>query len=128
MKMVECPLRIVVADDSLPIRERIVEMLQEVPGVSVVAETGDVSGTMAALRQLEPDLLILDVSMPGGSGLDVLDMIREECLLVSVLVLSNHSGPELVRHARQAGAAGVLNKSRDFRQAVDFVHELAMKA
>ncbi len=118
-------LRVLVADDFAPVRERMVELLQELPHVEVVAETADVQDTIEQVRGLQPHAIILDISMPGGCGLDVLDRIRAECNPAMVVVLTNHSSPEYEAKALRGGAVAFLDKSRDFLKAVDYVGKLA---
>ena len=118
-------LRVLVADDSTPIRVRIVSLLNEISRVNVVAETMDVSSTIEEVGLLQPHLVILDLNMPGGSGLDVLEYIRSEKIESMVLVMTSESDPEYQSTALQAGAIAFLNKSRDFRKLADIVRELS---
>ncbi len=122
------PLSVLVADDSSVIRERLVALLNEVPGVSVVGETVCVSGTMEAVRRLRPAVVVLDLSMPGGSGLDVLRCMKEEQLGAMVIVLTNYSFPEYEKEASRYGAAAFLNKSTQFMKVADMVRGLAEQA
>lgn len=118
-------LRILVADDSIPVRERMAALLNELPCVEVVAESNDVPTTIECVAGQHPDVVILDISMPGGSGLDVLQTIRTLDRPPLVVVLTNHTDPEYETQARNLGASAFLNKSRDFLKAVDFVRDLA---
>lgn len=117
-------LRVIIADDSDLVRERMVSLLREIPRVEVVAETADVPGTITCVRSLLPHVIILDISMPGGCGLDVLDMVRAEHIPSMVLVLTNFSDREYESRACRDGAVAFLDKSRDFLKAVDYVSEL----
>jgi DNA-binding NarL/FixJ family response regulator len=118
-------LRVIVADDSAPVRDRMVSMLREIPNVKLAAETSDVPETISLLRNLNPDVLILDIGMPGGCGLDVLDAIRAEHIQTKTLVVTNYADTEYETKALQAGALAFLNKSRDFLKAIDLVRDLA---
>ena len=118
-------LRVLVADDSAPVRERMVSLLGELPRVKVAAESDDVPGTIECVRRLRPHLILLDISMPGGSGLDVLDMIRAERIPTLVIVLTNHAEPEYETRALRSGAVAFLDKSRDFLKAIDFIREFS---
>jgi DNA-binding NarL/FixJ family response regulator len=125
VKAASLALSVIVADDSLVVRERLVGLLREVPGVSVVGETGDVAGTLEALRRLRPTVLVLDLSMPGGSGLTVLQQVRKEQIQSKVIVLTNYSSAEYEKVARARGASAFLNKSTEFMKVADLVRELA---
>lgn len=118
-------LRVLVADDSTPIRVRIVSWLNEIPRVNVVAETMDIPSTIEEVGLLQPHLIILDLNMPGGSGLDVLEFIRSEKIQSLVVIMTSESDPEYESKVLQAGAIAFLNKSRDFRKLIDVVRELA---
>ena len=118
-------LRVLVADDSTPIRVRIVSWLKEIPRVNIVAETMDVPSTIKEVGLLQPHLVILDLNMPGGSGLDVLEFIRSEKVESLVVVMTSESDPEYESKVLQSGAIAFLNKSRDFRKLIDIVREFA---
>ena len=118
-------LRVVVADDSAPVRERIVSLLSELPGVKVVAQCGDVAGAIDDVRRLRPHLVLLDLCMPDGSGLDVLAAIHANRIPALVVLLTNDTEPECETRARRAGAVAFFDKSRDFLKAIDFVREFS---
>lgn len=117
------PLSVLLADDSTIVRERLRALLGEVPGVSIVAETEDVPGTMEAVRRLCPAVVVLDLAMPGGSGLEVLRQMAKERLPGAVYVLTNHAEPEYQRKVRALGAKAFLNKSTEFMKIVALVRE-----
>jgi DNA-binding NarL/FixJ family response regulator len=122
------PLRVLIADDSPVIRERLAALLCEVPGVSVVAQAEDVPGTLEAARRLRPAVIILDLSMPGGTGLDVLRQMAWEWPRVVIIVLTNYASPEYERAARKQGASAFLNKSTEFMKVAELVRNLSNRA
>lgn len=121
-------LRVVVADDSDLVRERIVSLLSELPWVRVVGEAPDVGGAIDCVLRLRPHLVLLDLCMPGGTGLDVLAAIQSARIPALVVVLTNDSEPECEARARRAGAVAFFDKSRDFLKAVDFVREFSERS
>lgn len=125
METASASVRVIIADDSTPVRERFAALLREIPQVEVVAETGDVAGSIAGVRDLRPDILCLDICMPGGSGLDVLDYIRAERIPTRTVVLTNLTESEYRTRALLAGAVVFLNKTRDFLKAAEFVRDYA---
>ncbi len=125
MNLKTARLRVLIADDSAPVRQRIVSLFEELPRVRVIGETRNVPDTIAEIDRLRPQLVILDMNMPGGSGLDVLDFIRLNRIPSVVVVLSGESDPEYKIRASRAGAIAFLNKSRDLPRLVDIVRELA---
>jgi DNA-binding NarL/FixJ family response regulator len=125
MKEAGLPLRVLIADDSTVIRDRLAGLLREVPGVAIVGESEDVLGTINAIRRLKPAVVILDLSMPGGSGLDVLRQMARERLEATVIVFTNYALPEYEKEAREQGASAFLNKSTEFMRVAQLVREYA---
>ena len=103
-------MRVVIADDHTVVRQGIRGVLEEVDGLEVVAEAGDGKEALEAVRELGPDVVVLDVTMPEMSGLDVARTLREEGSSARVLILSMHDDPEYVLQAVRAGADGYVLK------------------
>lgn len=102
------PIRVVIAEDEAIIRLDLKETLEE-EGYEVVGETGRGDHAIDLVRELKPDLAILDIKMPGMTGLDVARFINEE-RLCGVLILTAFSQREVVEEARDAGALAYLVK------------------
>jgi RNA polymerase sigma factor (sigma-70 family) len=119
-------MRVVIADDHAVVRQGIRGVLEDVEGLQVVAEAGDGDQALALTIEHEPDVVVLDVSMPGKTGLEVAKELRERGSAVRVLVLSMHDDPEYVLEAVRAGADGYVLKDvapSELRAAVAAVHE-----
>ncbi|RLE26323.1 MAG: DNA-binding response regulator [Actinobacteria bacterium] len=104
-------MKVAITDDHRVVREGLRYMLSDAPGVDVVgeAESGE---ELLAIVDAEPvDVVLLDVRMPGMSGLDVLEALTETAPQVRVLMLSMHDQPAYVRRAIELGAAGYVLKS-----------------
>jgi DNA-binding NarL/FixJ family response regulator len=115
---------VVLADDHTLVRAGIRSLLETFPEVEVLAETGDGLETLEVVQRHEPDLVLLDITLPGMNGLEVADRIRRLGLRTRVLMLSMHAGPEYVARAVRAGAAGYLIKDSavsELRQALETV-------
>ncbi|MCL7965547.1 MAG: response regulator transcription factor [marine benthic group bacterium] len=125
--MTDSPIRILIADDHALVREGIRRVLDEDPGFDVVAEASDGRKALESIEEMNPDVAILDISMPELSGLEVARRLREERPAVKILILSMHDESEYVMRAVHAGAAGYLLKDDAgpalLRQAVRAVHE-----
>ncbi len=93
--------------------------------MSIVAETEDVEGTLEGVRRLRPAVVVLDINMPGGSGLDVLRRMTEERMRAVVIVLTSFALPEYEREARAHGASAFLDKSKEFMKVADLVRTLS---
>jgi RNA polymerase sigma factor (sigma-70 family) len=119
-------LRVVIADDHTVVRQGIRGVLEDLNGLEVVGEAGDGEEALALVRALEPDVVVLDVNMPGRTGLDVAGELRDEGTATRVLMLSMHDDPEYVLQAVRAGADGYVLKDvapAELRDAVRAVHE-----
>ncbi len=104
-------MRVVVTDDHRVVREGLRYMLNDAPGVDVVGEAESGEELLALVESEAVDVVLLDVRMPGMSGLDVLERLAETAPQVRVLMLSMHDQPAYVRRAIELGAAGYLRKS-----------------
>lgn len=102
-----------IADDSGPVRERLIDLLSEVEGAEVVGQAANADDAVEGVRRLKPHVVILDVQMPGGSGIDVLKEIKQGSLPPVVLMLTNHASPEYRKKCLEWGADFFLDKSRD---------------
>lgn len=108
--MSAAPVRVILADDHTLVRAGVRRILEQEQGFEVVAEVADGDAALAALRAHEADVLVLDLSMPGRDGFQVLGQARRVRPGVRVLVLSMHAGAEYVQRAVREGADGYLLK------------------
>lgn len=104
------PLRIILADDHALVRAGLRALLERLADVEVVAEADDGRVAVALARQHRPDVVCMDIGMPGLNGVDATEQLGQQCPDVRVLMLSMHKNEEYVSHALQAGAAGYLLK------------------
>ena len=106
-------IRIVIADDHHLVREGIRQVLQAGDEFDVVGQASNGTEALRLAESLGPDVLVLDVSMPGQSGLEVTAALRDRASTVRVLVLSVHDHPQYVIEAVRAGARGYLRKDTE---------------
>ena len=118
------PLRIFVVEDSSIVRERLVAVLHELAGVYVVGEAENANAAVAGILRTQPHLVLLDVHLVDGTGMDVLRAIHPRLPDIVFVVLTNYS--ELIyRHAYlKAGAAFYLDKSHEFQNVPRIVMDL----
>jgi DNA-binding NarL/FixJ family response regulator len=116
--------RIVVADDHDVVRQGVRLILSEHPEWQIVAESTDGNEAIDAVRSLHPDLVILDISMPGKGGLQVLRELASDGIDVKVLVLTMHESKELTELVAQLGAAGCVIKTSAGRDLVTAVQSI----
>ncbi|HYK04629.1 MAG TPA: response regulator transcription factor [Thermoanaerobaculia bacterium] len=104
------PVRVLLADDHTLIRAGIRGLLQELAGVEVAGEAGDGQEALQLAQTLQPDVVLLDIGMPGLNGLEVAARLAKLYPRMRVLILSMHTSEEYVLQALRAGAAGYLLK------------------
>jgi RNA polymerase sigma factor (sigma-70 family) len=120
----ETRIRVIIADDHAVVRQGIRTVLEEIPGLDLLAEAGDGEEVLALLDDHEPDLLVLDISMPLKTGLEVAKELRARGSEIPILILSMHDDPEYVLEAVRAGADGYILKDvgpAELREAVEAV-------
>lgn len=118
-------VRILIADDHALVRDGLHHILRKAQGFDVVGEAADAAGVMALVEREHADVLLLDLSMPGGNGLD---LIRKITLLrpgLKVLVLTMHAEQQYAVRAFKAGASGYLTKESASAELVDAVGRIA---
>lgn len=105
------PIQVVLADDHALVRAGIRALLERSDRVEVVGEAGDGQEALDLIKKLAPDVVLLDLTMPGLSGFEVLKETRQNYPDVNVIVLSVHDSEEYAYHALHSGAVGYLPKS-----------------
>ena len=118
-------IRAVVVDDHAVVRSGIKLLLDREDDIEVVGEAGSAKDAVFRARALKPDVILLDVVMPGESGIDVLPNLLKESPETKVLVLSMQDDPSYVREAFAAGARGYVLKEAADEEVVAAVREIA---
>ncbi len=121
----ERPLRIVIADDHSVVRRGLRQLLEDEVGLEVVAEAEDVDGARRYVRGHKPDVLVLDLNMPGGSSLDAIPEIRAEAPDTQIVVLTMQNEPAYARQALASGVMGYVLKEAADEELVEAVRRAA---
>jgi two-component system, NarL family, response regulator NreC len=122
---VEPATRVLIVDDHAVVRTGIRLLLEQEDGIEPVGEAGSGRDAIFEARSLKPDVVLMDVVMPGGSGLDVIPALLQERPQMKVLVLSMQDDPRYVREAFAAGATGYVLKEAADVEVVAAVREVA---
>ena len=109
-------LRVMIADDHTLMREGIRSLLAQLPDVEVVGEAKDGFDAVSLCKRLNPDIVLMDISMPGLNGIDASIRIATVSPVTRVLFLSMYDNEEYMEQALQTGAAGYLLKDADLRE------------
>ncbi|GAB4410156.1 MAG: response regulator transcription factor [Anaerolineae bacterium] len=104
------PLRVFVADDHGVLRAGLRLLIDAQPDMQVVGEAGNGSSTLQRVTELQPDLILLDLTMPGLGGLEILPLLRQRAPASRILILTMHDNEGYLRQALAAGAAGYVLK------------------
>ena len=117
--------KVILCDDHALIRRGIRDTLADAADIEVVGEAGDYGELRSLLRTTSCDVLVLDINMPGRSGLDVLQTLKDEPVAMRVLVVSMHPEEQYAIRALRAGAYGYVNKGSNAQLLVDAVRMVA---
>lgn len=111
--MDKSPIKIYLVDDQAMLRAAFKSLLAKDPRYQVVGDVGDAREAIANVGKVRPDVILLDITMPGLSGLDAIAPLRQELSSVRILMLTHHEGESFVQQAMKAGADGYLSKDSD---------------
>lgn len=118
------PIRVLIADDHVLVRSGLHELLRTSPDLEVVGEAGDGAETLRLAAALRPDLVLLDVSMPGG-GIAIAQRLKDSHAELVVLVLTMHEDEGLMHQALHAGAAGYVVKRAEPSELLEAIRAVS---
>lgn len=118
-------IRILLADDHTIVLQGLSKFLQEQEGMEVVGQAKDGYTTVDLARELSPDVIIMDISMPGLNGIEATRLIHGENPEIKIIGLSMHSARRYVQEMFKAGARGYLLKDCDFEELIGAIHTVA---
>jgi len=119
-------IRILLVDDHPIVRQGLKTLLEGHSGWEVIGEASDGAEAVEKAKDLGPDVMVLDVTMPRMNGLEACRVLRQECPRLEILFVTQHDSPQMMREALEAGARGYVVKSnaaRDLLAAVDAVSQ-----
>jgi DNA-binding NarL/FixJ family response regulator len=115
-------MKVFIADDSSEIRKRIRAMLSDfVERIEMIGEAENVQDAINSIHEFGPDVVILDIRMPGGSGIDVLKKIKKKNEVPVIIILTSYPHSQYRKKCMEAGADFFFDKSRDFEEIVKVV-------
>ena len=115
---------IILADDHQILRQGLRKLLEDEADFQVVGETGDGIEAIALVEKLKPDILVVDMIMPGLNGLDVIRSVRQHSERTRIIVLSMHANEAYVVEALRYGASGYLLKESSSSELIGAVHSV----
>ena len=117
--------RVLIADDHALVRDGLRHILRSASGLEVAGEASDGATTIAMIRATQADVLVLDLSMPGRNGVELLKQIKDEKPALRILVLTMHAEQQYAVRAFKAGASGYLTKESASAELVTAVSKVA---
>ena len=117
-------MKVLIADDSAIMRERLKTVLSEITEPENISQAADVPEAISCFQKLNPEVVILDIRMPGGSGMDVLQEIKKGNQPPLVIILTNYPYPQYRRKCMDAGADFFFDKSTEFDQVTRVLKQL----
>lgn len=113
-----------IVDDSPVVRERLITMISELPNVEIVGQADIAFEAIDSIRQLRPAVVVLDISMPGGSGMYVLETIKKDRPGPTVIMLTNFAHDPYRQKCLQLGADYFFDKSTEFERVTEVLRQI----
>ncbi|MBI3898214.1 MAG: response regulator transcription factor [Gammaproteobacteria bacterium] len=121
MEMPVASKNVFIVEDSVAVRARLVELVRAIDGATVVGEAGTPVDAVIGIMKTRPDFVVLDFQLEGGTGADVLRMIRPQMPKVVVMVLTNYPLAQIRRACIEAGADTFFDKTSEFGKIKDVI-------
>lgn len=121
-------MRLFIADDSEILRVRLIEMLSEIEGIEIVGQAKDSLEAIESIQRLKPHVVILDIRMPGGNGINVLETVKKYKFPPKVIVFTNYPYPQYRKRCMEVGADFFFDKSTEFENLTGVLEQLIYEA
>jgi DNA-binding NarL/FixJ family response regulator len=118
-------IRVFIADDSDTVRDRLTTLLSDMPNVEVVGHAEDAVQAISDIRDIKPDVVILDIRMPAGSGIGVLRGLQQDASRPKIIMLTNYPFLQYRRTCLEAGASYFFDKSSEFDKIPQALEHIA---
>ena len=117
-------MKVLIIDDSDALVQRLMASLAGVEGLDLVGYATNVADGILEIRRAKPDVVILDIRMPDGSGMEVLETLRKHPAPPIVIMLSNYNYPQFRRKCLRSGARFYFDKSSEFHRVAEVLRDL----
>jgi len=117
-------MKVFIADDSEYICNSLKAMLSKIPGIEIIGQAGETREAIELIYKLKPEVVILDIRMPGGSGMEVLKQIKKNASAPLVIILTNFPYPQYRKKCMELGADFFFEKSSEFARIPEVLKQL----
>jgi DNA-binding NarL/FixJ family response regulator len=121
-------MKVFIVDDSALIRERLKTMISEHPQIEISGEAQNAHEAIDSIRKIKPDVVILDIRMSGGNGIEVLKNFKKNKSVPTIIILTNYPFPQYRKKCMEAGADFFFDKSTEFEKVIEVLKNLIEKS
>lgn len=121
-------MKVLIVDDSRLLRERLVSMISELSGIDVIAQEQDAAGAKNSIQALHPDVVILDIRLSEGNGIEVLKKIKKGRTAPVIIMFTNYPYPQYRKKCQEAGADFFFDKSAEFHKITGVLEKINRKS
>lgn len=121
-------MKVFIVDDSALVRERIIAMISEHQGIEITGQAENALEGINSIRKLKPDVVILDIRMPGGNGIELLKNIKKNSSGPTIIILTNYPYPQYRKKCMEAGADYFFDKSTEFNKIIEVIKKLIQES
>ena len=120
-------MKVLVVDDSALLRERLVSMISELPGVTSISQAQDSPQALSTIQKLNPDVVILDIRLSEGNGIEILQQIKRKNAAPVTIMFTNYPYPQYRKKCEETGADFFFDKSTEFHKITDVLKKIGQE-
>jgi len=117
-------MKVLVVDDSALLRERLISMISELPGVTAIGQAQDAREALNSVQKLIPDVVILDIRLSDGNGIEVLQKMKKDNSAAVTIMFTNYPYPQYRKKCQEAGADFFFDKSTEFHKITEVLKQI----
>jgi DNA-binding NarL/FixJ family response regulator len=121
-------MKVLVVDDSVLLRERLVSMISELPEIAKIGQAQNASQALNSVQKLNPDVVILDIRLSEGSGIEILQKIKKKKLAPVTIMFTNFPYPQYRKKCKEAGADFFFDKSTEFNKITGVIEKIIQES
>lgn len=121
-------MKVLVVDDSTLLRERLVSMISELPGIEAIGQAQDAPEAIYSIQELNPDVVILDIRLSEGNGIEILQKIKKENSAPMTIMFTNFPYPQYRKKCKEAGADFFFDKSTEFHKIPNVLKKIIQES